>query len=102
MRIIANGNDNVIIEASPHEVNMLAGKNLYEWSSYYDKWNSCPRPGTTFDVVAGISQLHHNSKRTEEVNRLKKQLQSIILQLELVEPFMKEPEPNASEKEGTA
>jgi hypothetical protein len=93
MKIIAIGNHNVILEATPQEVNMLAGKVLYDWSSYHERWNKSPAPGTVFNVVEGITQLHHNEKRIEEVQRLKQQLQSIILQLELVEPFMKEPEP---------
>ena len=93
MKIIALGNRNVILEASAQEVNMLAGKTLYEWNSYRDSWDKSPAPGTTFNVVEGITQLHHNAQRAEEIVRLKRQLQCIITQLELVEPFMKEPEP---------
>lgn len=92
MKIIAIGNKNVILEATTNEVNMLAGKNLYQWNSYNERWDYCPAPGTVFNIVEGITQLHRNEKRIEEVYRLKQQLQSIILQLELVEPFMKEPE----------
>lgn len=92
MRIIAIGNKNVILEATTNEVNMLAGKTLYQWDNYREAWDRCPAPGTVFNVVEGITQLHRNEKRIEEVYRLKQQLQSIILQLELIEPFMKEPE----------
>ena len=91
MKIIALGNRNVILEASVQEVNMLAGKTLYEWNSYRESWDKAPAPGTVFNVVEGITQLHHNAQRAEEIVRLKRQLQSIILQLELIEPFMKEP-----------
>jgi hypothetical protein len=91
MKIIALGNRNVIMEANVQEVNMLAGKTLYEWNSYRESWDKAPAPGTVFNVVEGITQLHHNTQRAEEIVRLKRQLQSIILQLELIEPFMKEP-----------
>lgn len=93
MKITAHGRYMVVLEATPQEVNLLAGKELYQWSSYNDRWNREPSPGTTFDIVAGITQLHRNAQRVEEVKRLKVQLQSIIVQLDLVEPFMKEPEP---------
>ena len=78
---------------------MLAGSNLYVWSTYYNKWEHSPKPGTTFDVVAGITQIHRNAERQNEVHRIKQQLQSLILQLELVEPFMKEPEPKPQQEE---
>ena len=87
MKIIAHGRDNVIIEASTQEVNLLAGKVLYQWSSYHERWEQQPYIGTTFNVVEGISQLHRNANRLAEVARLKQQLQCIITQLELVEPF---------------
>ena len=99
MKIIALGNSNVILEASVQEVNMLAGKTLYEWNSYRESWDKAPAPGTVFNVVEGITQLHHNAQRAEEIVRLKRQLQSIILQLELIEPFMKEPEPAPKQEE---
>ena len=99
MKIIGHGRDNVIIEASTQEVNMLAGKTLYEWNNYRESWDKSPAPGTVFNVVEGITQLHHNAQRAEEIVRLKRQLQSIILQLELVEPFMKEPEPAPKQEE---
>jgi len=99
MKIIAHGRDNVIIEASTQEVNMLAGKVLYQWSSYHERWEQQPYIGTIFNVVEGISQLHRNANRLAEVKRLKQQLQCIILQLELIEPFMKEPEPAPKQEE---
>ena len=99
MKIIAHGRDNVIIEASTQEVNMLAGKVLYQWSSYHERWEQQPYIGTIFNVVEGISQLHRNANRLAEVKRLKQQLQCIILQLELIEPFMKEPEPAPQQEE---
>ena len=100
MKIIGHGRYTVIMEASVDEVNMLAGKTLYEWSSYYDRWTLQPSVGTAFNVRDGISQIHRNEQRVAEVARLKQQLQSIILQLELVEPFMKEPEPSPAVQEG--
>jgi ribosomal protein L2 len=78
-----------LFEATPDEVNRLAGKTLYQWNSYHDRWELEARVGTEFNVREGIEQLHHNAERTAEVARLKQQLQSIILQLELIEPFMK-------------
>ena len=93
MKIIGIGNDNVILQATTQEVNMLSGGELYRWNNWSRAYDKQPNIGTVFNVVEGISQLHRNAKRTEEVQRLKAQLQSIILQLELVEPFMKEPEP---------
>jgi len=94
MKIIAIGNKNVILEATVREVNMLAGKVLYDWSNYHNRWLKYTAPGTIFNVIDGISQLHRNAKRVEEIQHLKQQLQSIILQLDLVEPFMKEPDPD--------
>jgi hypothetical protein len=102
MKVIGNGRYNVILEATPDEVNRLAGKTLYQWNSYHDRWELESRVGTEFNVREGIEQLHHNAERTAEVARLKQQLQSIILQLELIEPFMKEPEVVASKEEGIA
>lgn len=93
MKVIATMTGTVLLEATTHEVNALAGKTLYQWSSYHERWELQPRLGTTFDVVKGIEQLHRNAQRLEEVERLKQQLRSLILQLELVEPFMMEPEP---------
>jgi hypothetical protein len=101
VKIIAQGNNSVIIDATPQEVNMLAGKNLYVWNGYYERWDTVPKPGTTFNVVAGITQLHRNAERSMEVYRIKKQLESLILQLELVEPFMKEPDPAPHQEEMT-
>lgn len=98
MKIIATGNDNVILQATTQEVNMLAGTELYRWSNYNRIYDKQPNIGTVFNVVEGISQLHRNTKRIEEVHRLKQQLQSMILQLELVEPFMKEPEPEPQQE----
>ena len=100
MKIIGHGRYNVILEASVEEINMLAGTILYEWSSYHERWDKQPSVGTAFNVRAGIEQLHRNSQRVAEVARLKQQLQSIILQLELVEPFMQEPAPSPAEQEG--
>lgn len=102
MKIIAIGNKNVILEATIQEVNALAGKQLYQWNNYRDAWDHAPSPGTVFNVIDGISQLHRNEQRTNEVIRLKQQLQSIILQLELIEPFMKEPEPVVPTEAGQA
>lgn len=93
MKIIAIGNKTVILEAHVSEVNALAGKVLYDWSSYKDCWNRAPAPGTVFNVLEGIAQLHRNENRVGEIQKIKQQLQSLILQLELIEPFMKEPEP---------
>ena len=44
MKIIALGNRNVILEASVQEVNMLAGKTLYEWNNYRESWDKALRP----------------------------------------------------------
>lgn len=97
MKIVAMGNGTVILEATTNEVNALAGKNLYQWNSYNERWDFAPKAGTTFSVVEGVSQLHRNAKRVEEVQRLKAHLKSIIDQLDLIEPFMKEPDPAPSE-----
>ncbi len=102
MKVIGNGRYAIILEATPDEINRLAGKTLYQWNSYHERWELEARVGTEFNVREGIEQLHRNAERIAEVARLKQQLQSIILQLELVEPFMKEPEVIAPKEEGLA
>lgn len=87
-----------IVEATLQELAALADKKITgdepdTESGYQYSRRECIAVGTTFNINAGWTQINRNDKRKAEVFTVKRQLEAIVAQLEMIEPFLDEPKP---------
>ena len=87
-----------IVEASLEELAALANKKIVDTEhdpegSYSSSRRDCIAVSTTFEINKAWSQIHRNEKRKGEVFTVKRQLEAIITQLDMIEPFLEEPKP---------
>jgi hypothetical protein len=82
-----------LVEATVQEIAALADCKVThsESSGYYT--TEAVKVGTIFNVKEAFAQIHRNDKRKNEVATVKQQLQAIITQLDMVEPYLEEPKP---------
>lgn len=97
MKIIAVTKSTIILEASPEEVDRLAGKTFARDDHYY-------RPnqdaiGTEFAVMEAYDQIHRNKCRIDQVNNVLESIELIKAHLKMQIPFLKEPESETTPQE---
>lgn len=98
MKVIGLTSGGCIIEASIQEVSSMSGVKFRNGSYDYSS-NPIMEVGREFNVMEGFRQIHRNEQRQREIATVRQQLTAIITQLDMVEPFMKEPK--LQEQEGT-
>lgn len=105
MKVIARSAvDKYLVEATIYELGSLANRKIVDREhdpdgSYQSSSRDCIRVGTEFNINDAWQQIHRNDQRKKEVATVRQQLTAIITQLDMVEPFLVEPE--LPKQEGT-
>jgi hypothetical protein len=86
-----------MVEAHESELEQIAGKSINNVGGYYR--NESIAIGTKFDVQKAFQHITAYNSRPREITTVRKTLEGILLQLELIEPIIQSPEESASESE---
>jgi hypothetical protein len=97
MEIVGTWGRDVLVKATAEECDQLAGKTISFSGNY--SWDRSIVLGTKFDITAAFSQIHRNEKRKEEIDMIRKSLEGAINNLDLVQNFLTEPQPEVEAKE---
>lgn len=91
MKVIGRvGTESYLVEATVQEIAALA-----DCKVTHSETTEAVKVGTIFNVKEAFAQIHRNDKRKNEVATVRQQLQAIITQLDMVEPYLDEPKPEA-------
>lgn len=87
-----------LVEATLQELASLADRKIHTdehdpEGSYQSSRRDCIKIGTEFKISNAWAQIHRNDKRKAEVQTVRKQLEAVITQLDMIEPFLDEPKP---------
>jgi hypothetical protein len=97
MKVIGRvGKTDYLLSATVEEIAALANTNItHKEEANYGYYSKCDavKVGTEFNIKAAWSQIHRNDKRKGEVFTVRRQLEAIIAQLDMIEPFLAEPAP---------
>ena len=99
MKIIATvDNRKFIAELSLEEIDYLAGKKIGEDKGYYGNERTITS-GTTFNITKAFDQIYRNGQRKREIETVRKTLEGVINSLDIIEPFIEEPQDKEPEAE---
>ena len=98
MKIIAKtGEYTFLLEASADEIDRLAGKQIGKAGAY--SWQRDIPFGTEFNIIKAFDQIYRNGQRKREIETVRKTLEGVINSLDIIDPFIEEPQDKEPEAE---
>jgi hypothetical protein len=89
MKVIAQtGKKTFLVACNAEELDALAGRTIGDSYGYTERHNCL---GISFDICAAWTRLNRDTRRRDEVNAVRRQLQNIIEGLDVIGPFIEEP-----------
>ena len=103
MKIIArSGVRKYLAELTVEELNYLAGESIGKpFGGYYSNDDYEIKIGTTFNITKAFEQIHRNKQRKGEIITVRKTLEGVINSLDIIDPFIEEPQDKEPEAEAS-
>lgn len=99
MKVIGRvGATDYLVQASIEEIAVLADKKITHPEEINWIRIEAVKVGTSFDVKSAFHQIHRNDSRKRDVEMVRQSLKGILANLDMLEPFLDEPELPSEQK----